>query len=105
MNKVEGSALIYSLFIVLVIGTVVSLILMISQYSSQNVIGFQKSIQLNKDLNSGIELLLSKDQFQTLNSEKESSLFPLQKNKIKTKRIQWGLYEVIGVQTNTNTNI
>lgn len=104
MSKVEGSALIYSLFIVLVIGTVVSLILMISQYSSQNVIRFQKSIQLNKNLNSGIELLLSKDQFQTLNSEKESSLFPLQKNKIKTKRIQWGLYEVIGVQNQTNTN-
>lgn len=103
MKKVKGGALIYSLFIVLVIGTMVNLILMISQYSSQNVIGFQQSIQLNKSLSSGIELLLSKDEFQSLNSEKEFSLFSNEQNKITTKRMQWGLYEVIGVKNTTNS--
>ncbi len=98
MKKVNGGALIYSLFIVLVIGTVVTLILMIAQYSSQNVVGFQQSIQKTKDIDSGIELLLSSDEFQKLNTEKEINLFSDKNNKVITKRMQWGIYELIGVK-------
>lgn len=105
MAKVNGGALIYSLFIVLVLGTFLTLVLMISQYSAQNVVGYQRSIQQQKNLDSGIELLLNSSSFQKINTEKEHSLFSDTKNTILTKRISWGLYEVIGVtQNNTRSS-
>ncbi|MCT4581137.1 MAG: hypothetical protein N4A35_06940 [Flavobacteriales bacterium] len=99
MHKVDGNALIYSLFIVLVIGSIVTLVLMIAQHSSQNVIRFQQGIQDHNNLKSGIALLLSKDDFQPLNSTQELSLFEGPQHKIITKRMLWGLYEIIGVTT------
>ncbi len=103
MHKVEGNALIYSLFIVLVISSIVTLVLMISKYSAQNVITFQQGIQKQYSLNSGIELLLSNDAFQELNTTKKVTLFSNSQDEIITKRMQWGLYEIIGVTNNTTT--
>lgn len=101
--KVKGGALIYSLFIVLVIGTLVSLVLIMSQYSAQNVIGYQKSIQESKNIRAGLTLLLDNENTQELNSEKEIVLFENKYHKIKNKRIQWGLYEVIGTSNLSKT--
>lgn len=101
MHKVEGNALIYSLFIVLVISSIITLLLMISQYSAKNVVGFQQSIQSNKNIESGLSLLLSKGEFQELNSTKNTMLFSSNKNEIVTKRIQWGLYEIVGTKNRT----
>lgn len=99
MHKVEGNALIYSLFIVLVISTIITLLLMISQYSAKNVIDFQSSIQRNQNIKSGIALLLSQEEFQTINTIQETTLFANPKNQISTKRMQWGLFELIGVKS------
>jgi len=94
--KIKGGALIYTLFIVVIIGTLVSLVLIISQYSAQNIINYQKSIQNTKNISSGIALLLDNKNNQQLNSEKEIILFDNENNKVINKKNQWGLYEIIG---------
>ncbi len=95
MKKVKGGALLYSLFIVLVVGVLLSVVLNLTYFSKANYIRFSKVNHTRWNADSGLQLLLSNTPPLELNEEKILDLFGEETDSVELKRLGWGMFEVI----------
>jgi hypothetical protein len=93
-SKVKGGALLYSLFIITVVGALTSIVITISYFSNVHFIKFKEKSSVLRNTHSGMELLLSESPIVAINREAILDLYSDGRDSVKLKRLNWGLFEV-----------
>lgn len=93
--KVEGGALLYSLFVIAIVSSILAIVITISYTTKIDFISFENKTRVLDNSQSGIHLLLSKTPPVGLNQTINIDLFGNGKDSVILKRKSWGVYEVI----------
>jgi hypothetical protein len=93
--KQKASSLLYALFILIAVGTLLTLIIFLFLISSKTVIEQNKEDRKFYDLESGFNVLLSGNNIIPLNSSQDYDLFEDEKSIVHLSRWQWGLMESV----------
>jgi len=104
--KCKASSLLYSLFILLIVGALLTIVIFLFGISKKNVFKFVLKSQEVYDIQSGFNILMSSSSIIPLESTKELDLFDDGLSIVLLERYQWGLMEIIGssVQDSVNSN-
>ena len=94
--KYKASALLYSLFIIIIIGTLLTIIIFLFGISKKTVYKIVSISQKQYDIQSGFNILMSSNSIIPIESSKELDLFDDGKSIVQLERYQWGLLEFIG---------
>lgn len=92
---IKAGALLYAMFLIVVIAIISSSFIMVNYYNSVYVIKSLKQEQLYRDVNSGINYGLSFHQEIPINSEIEIDLFNDEQHKVKLSKTYWGAFYVL----------
>lgn len=94
-SKVKGGALLYSLFVITVVGALTSIVISISYFSTIHSIKFREKSSVLRNTQSGMELLLSEFPIVEINREITLDLYGDECDSVTLKRLNWGLFEVV----------
>lgn len=94
--KQKASSLLYSLFILIIIGSLLTIIIFLFGISKKNVYQLVQSSNKSYDLQSGFNILLSSKSLVPIESSQLLDLFNEGTNNVLLERYQWGLLEFVG---------
>ncbi|MBL4669089.1 MAG: hypothetical protein JKY30_07475 [Flavobacteriales bacterium] len=95
---IKAGALLYAMFLIIVIAIISSSFILVNYYNSAYVIGSLKQEQLYRDASSGINYGLSFHQEIPLNSTIEIDLFNDEQHKVNVGKKQWGAFYILSAE-------
>jgi len=101
---IKASALFYSIIISLLIAIISSSLILFSYLTTIQYDSIEISQRLRMNVDSGINLLLSKQSIVGINEELKIKLFDELEDSISVSRKQWGAYEVVISKANFKSN-
>lgn len=95
-SKLKANALIYSLFIIVIVGVILTFFILLFYHSNRFAHNYQSHSHQFDHVNSGFEILLSKNPGIAMNSKEERLLFDEDPaSNVILSRKSWGAYEVV----------
>ncbi len=95
--KLKGGALYIALIISIVIGIVLSIFILIAYFNQRQVLARLALTQLHFNLKSGLSMAGSQNFSAALNNKWQA--LPFNEDSIRIKKLQWGCYELISVES------
>lgn len=92
---IKGGALLYAMFLVIVITIISSSFILVNFYTNSNIIKLLKKEQLYLDANSGINYALALHNEIPFNSKVEVDLFSDQHHSVTLEKKNWGAFSVL----------
>lgn len=103
--RVKAGALLYAMFLIVVISIISSSFILVNYYNSAYVIKSLKQEQLYRDVNSGINYGLSFHQTIPINSEIEVDLFDDEQHKVMLAKKHWGAFYILSAKAKWRNKI
>jgi hypothetical protein len=99
-KKLKGGALYIALIISIVIGIVLGVFILIAHFNQRQVISGLAITQLRMNLRSGLSMAGSESFSEAMNNTWQA--LPFNGDSLRIKKLQWGSYEVICVESKNN---
>lgn len=93
--KAEGNALLYSLFVLLIVSLICSSLILYAYLNNKSLLNLYHKEDVIKDVDSGITLLLDDDFMKVGESNENYSLYSIEGDQVKLSKESWGLFKIL----------